>query len=1151
MLDWKKHFDVIYAVIEVHRSDRMKYMMDELERVGISSSGILSVLYTSNQEVFNRMIKDKGGYGCNTGPIDHCLALHRAFETSVAKGHNRILVLEDDAAFLNDVSLVERIVNGMPESDIVCMDWTLQKPRPIEGGDPEALSRLRSIIDGISEDGFFDGDKVWDIGSSLNSGCCMALSRKAFTACRDNFNSGWLNPFDSFYRSRDLMSKYGLSLSFSKTPVALQRNFYNSDKDNSDPSAGWYKWRFEEGQHPDRYCLSHSGVTLPSKLGEMWRSKFDAVYLLHEASASERLDNIMSEMRRVGLEDSGILRVEWTFKSKYDKALHNGAKMSVAAANEAYSFLRILSEASALGYSRILFLEDDAAFLNDLSLLKRIVDATPDTDMVLYDWQTHIGKGETERFERLAELKRSSPYGDLFFERDLDLCSMWRNTAFALSAKAVSAIKSRLEDSLIMIDWFQNSKEFMSSNGLSCCLATTPICTQRVYRLDEGKSSLKESGMYMWSRTCGINPEDYNTGVDWKEDREMDLPGLWRSKFDAIYLFSCLDYVERYKNIMSELKRVGIYDSGVLNVERTAPLKIYLNAIRKGLGLKEMRSGLVDYNMAVYRALRKSLNEGHSRILLIEDDAVFLKDLGMVEKIVSSMPDSDIVKFDWVFDGASGPQPNKLNGIEFLMSKSSDGLFFSPDIDYHGVLWNSTVLALSDKGAKHLAAFFETVDPESYIDDSVRHLLRPGYREARGLTASVSYTPLAIQGDYSAHQSPLSTSMEIRQNCGQDIGLYNMDILSGSRIGFNKPSAETSTHPIDWSKWFDGIYLVHYIDQDDRWEFLKRQFKEIGIDDKILHVRYAYPNRFSEMVTEKVKSEHGVGWNTLSGWTDAAMNNLGLMYEARHAKSKRILLIENDVAFLKDLQFLEKAFDAIPEDADLCQLEYFRIDNQDEALECVDINKQNDYWARGLYPQRGGACTILSENGIDEFIRYWGMDPVPTDFAYRQLNCVKYHSKIRLAVQRPFDSGAIAATNALDGLTDEEISWYRLGFQDAGTPKRMCKKCDTDCGSDIVLPTFPVSIENVKDAMKSLSELSSKYHDYREPSCLMARLIYEASSDSNPMLIKMLLTQGLRVKTKKQGFPEDPWCWDGSPERLLAEMSDQVGAPGSENYLVI
>lgn len=112
---------------------------------------------------------------------------------------------------------------------------------------------------------------------------------------------------------------------------------------------------------------------------------------MHYLPAREKFPRLREELKRVGIWDSPVFEMRCTVPSKYDGCIWREFRHEVYAPNIGYvniclEMRRILYEAKEYGYKRILFLEDDVAFLKDLDEIGRILEASPkDFDIVQYD----------------------------------------------------------------------------------------------------------------------------------------------------------------------------------------------------------------------------------------------------------------------------------------------------------------------------------------------------------------------------------------------------------------------------------------------------------------------------------------------------------------------------------------------------------------------------------------------------------------------------------------------------------------------------------------------------------------------------------------------------------------------------------------------
>lgn len=128
---------------------------------------------------------------------------------------------------------------------------------------------------------------------------------------------------------------------------------------------------------------------------------------------------------------------------------------------------------------------------------------------------------------------------------------------------------------------------------------------------------------------------------------EHDKIHMW-DRFDKIVCIHYLAYKnERFKNIATELKRMGILDNPKFEWEFTVP-NVFNDLVRfpKGRIGRFFTTQEKPYAIQYYTLMKRLLMMGYERVLVIEDDVAFLKDLDRVKWILDATPsDWDIVNY--------------------------------------------------------------------------------------------------------------------------------------------------------------------------------------------------------------------------------------------------------------------------------------------------------------------------------------------------------------------------------------------------------------------------------------------------------------------------------------------------------------------------
>lgn len=137
-----------------------------------------------------------------------------------------------------------------------------------------------------------------------------------------------------------------------------------------------------------------------------------------------------------------------------------------------------------------------------------------------------------------------------------------------------------------------------------------------------------------------------------------DIP--WRDWFDRIVCFTHLPNAARRRAMERELERVGILGSGIFEFAYTAPDPwegcIEVAAPRIAAEPRTNRA-FVNLGLATARVMRKARWLCWRRVLFLEDDARFLRDLAELEDAFAGTPwERNIVQYDKFVDWGLTPE---------------------------------------------------------------------------------------------------------------------------------------------------------------------------------------------------------------------------------------------------------------------------------------------------------------------------------------------------------------------------------------------------------------------------------------------------------------------------------------------------------------
>lgn len=170
---------------------------------------------------------------------------------------------------------------------------------------------------------------------------------------------------------------------------------------------------------------------------------------------------------------------------------------------------------------------------------------------------------------------------------------------------------------------------------------------------------------------------------------------------------------------------------------------------------------------------------------------------------------------------------------------------------------------------------------------------------------------------------------------------------------------------IDWKKYVDAIYCIHYIPYKNRVDRINAELKRVGIlDSGIFRYHYTYPDPLEGIVFKSLDTSF------LSKETDVPDNmfSLTMAYyhifkEAQAFGYKRILIMEDDVAFLNDLEQIKIMLERLPADGDYIKFGKLRSNVELKRLQSLQVspwyseNYEGGYW--------GSECTLFSDKAIN------------------------------------------------------------------------------------------------------------------------------------------------------------------------------------------
>ena len=391
-INWARYFDKVYCLSYLTESNpKLKRLKIELERIDLLHSPVFEMRYDVRIRGDERLSEKYANLSSIEAYRFEAIAFLRILKEAKCLKYNRICILEDDVAFLKNKAEIQRILDNLPDAPAIQMDKAVWTDRDLEA--------LNNPI--REENGF-----IYSKHNFLASGCSIFNSEGIEKAIGQIEESNL--PIDRLgitFGERLAVAKKNLCVQvFYDTSEGAKRADANGNhcaytKQNIDYS----EYSVPEGYGRDVFYkeeVKDTSVVIP------WEKYFDKVFCLFwTARISERMPRLRNELQRVDLLSSPIFEWAWDANSSLEDGIrHETDWDNVGDVYKVYAvhYVNFMKNALALGYRRILVIEDDIAFLKDKSRIIDMLESMPDTPFVQMDkfiWSDD----KTEEFRKAKE----------------------------------------------------------------------------------------------------------------------------------------------------------------------------------------------------------------------------------------------------------------------------------------------------------------------------------------------------------------------------------------------------------------------------------------------------------------------------------------------------------------------------------------------------------------------------------------------------------------------------------------------------------------------------------------------------------------------------------------------------------------------------
>ena len=181
---------------------------------------------------------------------------------------------------------------------------------------------------------------------------------------------------------------------------------------------------------------------------------------------------------------------------------------------------------------------------------------------------------------------------------------------------------------------------------------------------------------------------------------------------------------------------------------------------------------------------------------------------------------------------------------------------------------------------------------------------------------------------------------------------------------------DLSLDSIPWERWFDKVYCLFYLPNRNRLARLETELERIDLlHSPVFQMRYMVPQKMEEIVHLCCKKVAGA-CNRLFE-VGIGMENIRIMKEALLLGYERIMIIEDDAAFLKDKRHIIEILDAMPKGFGMCQMDK-AIHTREESIYYNSLlaNKRlNEYYVDASEkPFTLSTCNVYTREGMKKCV---------------------------------------------------------------------------------------------------------------------------------------------------------------------------------------
>lgn len=227
---------------------------------------------------------------------------------------------------------------------------------------------------------------------------------------------------------------------------------------------------------------------------------------------------------------------------------------------------------------------------------------------------------------------------------------------------------------------------------------------------------------------------------------------------------------------------------------------------------------------------------------------------------------------------------------------------------------------------------------------------------------------------------------------------------------------------IEWNKYFDHIWCLHYIPYTDRYEHCIKELGRLGIlNSGIFELKLTYQNYLQKKIAEANSFNFSplmkqlVINNKMHGLLNVSIAHYEIIKESLARGFNKILILEDDNIYLSNLVDIYNSLENMPDDYDMCMLSKNNNTlSKEEFINYTENNQVNDYFSKLSNHFTGFNCIALSNRFMQYYCKsqeecFRQADFPCDDNVNNGFNC--YYAKKSVCIQEAFKTGCMGGYN--------------------------------------------------------------------------------------------------------------------------------------------